>query len=380
MINNTIICEICFVRFYEILLEYNKEITKRQFGKKLAATVQSSPDKQVATKFQSEDEIAEYLISEFEKYDPTPNKQYTPWIAKEYIAKNIRRLEDLSRIKEALKVYHQYKNTKIFKELFPLFPQYKDIGKLDADELENIAEKLDHAAGMVTTQDKGEAKEVYNDDKVRVIRPLDQQASCYYGQGTRWCTAATKGDNMFNAYSKHGPLFIIIPKNPQYKGEKYQLAYESGQLMNEKDEPELLGKLKEFPGFAKFLESLYPDIKDNMQIPNTDVLWKMHYAVVEKIREYAKEYFGPQPENRKIGDMSEEEREVYDAVNKMENWNPDSLIMDVTEWGGDTWLNLENLKALYVEYATDRFPSSIADKVKKLDIAPDVLLKKNSNK
>ena len=368
------------MRFYEILLEYNKEITKRQFGKKLAASVQSGPDKELAKKFQSEDEIAEYLISEFEKYDPTPNKQYTPWIAKEYIAKNIRRLEDLSRIKEALKVYHQYKNTKIFKELFPLFPQYKDIGKLTADELENIAEKLDHAAGMATTQDKGKAEEVYNDSQVRVIRPLDQQASCYYGQGTRWCTAATKGDNMFDLYSKEGPLFIIIPKNPEYKGEKYQLAYESGQFMNEKDEPVLIGKLKEFPGFVKFLESLYPDIKDNMQIPNNEVLWKMHYAIVEKLREWSDEYFGPHPPNKKIMDMSKEEREVYNAIVQMENWNPDSLISDITVWGNDKWVNPKNLKELYMEYATDHLPSSIVDKLNDLDITPDALLNKNSNK
>jgi hypothetical protein len=369
------------VRFYEILLEYNKEITKRQFGKKLATTVQSSPDKELATKFQSEDEIAEYLISEFEKYDPTPNKQYTPWIAKEYIAKNIRRLEDLSRIKEALKVYHQYKNTKIFKELFPLFPQYKDIGKLTADELENIAEKLDHVAGMATTQDKGEAKEVYNDDKVRVIRPLDQQASCYYGQGTRWCTAATKGDNMFDAYAKGGPLFIIIPKNPKYKGEKYQLAYDSQQFMDEKDDPVLLGKLREFPGFAKFLESLYPDIKNDMQIPNEDVLGDMHHAIVKKIKEWKEEYFGPSAGRiTKIGDMGEEERKMWDAVGKMEDWTPESIIKDITFWGEQGWLNLENLKSLYNDYAEENFPSSIADKVNDLDITPDVLLKKNSNK
>jgi hypothetical protein len=370
------------VRFYEILLEYNKEITKRQFGKKLATTVQSSPDKELATKFQSEDEIAEYLISEFEKYDPTPNKQYTPWIAKEYIAKNIRRLEDLSRIKEALKVYHQYKNTKIFKELFPLFPQYKDIGKLTADELENIAEKLDHAAGMATTQDKGEAKEVYNDDKVRVIRPLDQQASCYYGQGTRWCTAATKGDNMFDAYAKGGPLFIIIPKNPKYKGEKYQLAYDSQQFMNEKDDPVLLGKLREFPGFAKFLESLYPDIKDNMRIPNEDVLGDINRAIVEKSKEWQDEYFGSSAArpNLRWGDLSEEEKKMRAAVDRMENWTPESIIRDITFWGEMGWMNLENLTTLYNDYAEEYFPSSIADKFKKLDIAPDVLLKKNSNK
>jgi hypothetical protein len=84
---------------------------------------------------------------------------------------------------------------------------------------------------------KGKAKEVWNDDQVRVIIPQDQDAACYYGQSTRWCTASTRGNNLFTRYNATGPLYILIPKNPNYPGEKYQLHFIWDQFMNEKDEP-----------------------------------------------------------------------------------------------------------------------------------------------
>jgi hypothetical protein len=70
---------------------------------------------------------------------------------------------------------------------------------------------------------------------VRIVVPEDQNAACYYGQGTRWCTAATKGSNYFGHYSKEGPLYILLPKQPKYDGEKYQLHFESEQFMDEND-------------------------------------------------------------------------------------------------------------------------------------------------
>jgi hypothetical protein len=107
----------------------------------------------------------------------------------------------------------------------------------------------------------------------------------------------------------------------------------------------------------------------------------MHNAIVKKIREWKEEYFGPSAGRiTKIGDMGEEERKMWDAVGKMEDWTPESIIKDITFWGEMGWLNLENLKSLYNDYAEENFPSSIADKVNDLDITPDVLLKKNSNK
>jgi len=124
-------------------------------------------------------------------------------------------------------------------------------------------------------KDKGNAEEIYQDQQVRVIVPYDQAAACYYGQGARWCTAATKGKNYFNDYAENTPLLIVIPQQPQHPGEKYQLWFDysignipvyndddylevyhdrgedyiinneqTGQFMNEKDQPVSLKSLR----------------------------------------------------------------------------------------------------------------------------------------
>ena len=90
--------------------------------------------------------------------------------------------------------------------------------------------------------DKGSAKEYYNDADIRVIQPVDQTASCYYGQGTRWCTAG-RTNNMFDHYHNDGPLYVVLPKAPAYPGEKYQFHFESGQYMDEQDNPENLKEI-----------------------------------------------------------------------------------------------------------------------------------------
>jgi len=43
---------------------------------------------------------------------------------------------------------------------------------------------------------------------------LDQEAACYLGQGTQWCTAATYSDNYFDHYNEVGGLIIINLKEP----------------------------------------------------------------------------------------------------------------------------------------------------------------------
>jgi hypothetical protein len=86
---------------------------------------------------------------------------------------------------------------------------------------------------------KGDAKEILNNSEVRIIIPQDQDAACYYGQGTQWCTAAKK-NNMFDEYhSQNNPLFVLIPKTPSHNGEKYQIriASESTEIMDETDSP-----------------------------------------------------------------------------------------------------------------------------------------------
>ena len=310
------------MRYREFLIEYNRDITKRQFGKGIVdalAKTRNQSDKRLFNNFmdhfvkqgyskeQMDDTISQNLLSSFENNDPTPNKQYTPWIAREYVRGNIKALEDLSQIKAALELYHKYKNTAKFKSFFDLQPNgynfVKDIGKITSDDLENVAALIDSEIvpqDISKDKNKGDAEVVYEDGDVRVIVPKNQDAACYYGQGTRWCTAATKGENYFDNYNRNGPLYIIIPKKPKYQGEKYQLHINEKQFMDEKDDPVSLTKLKDYPGFLKLLKK---------ELDDEDLLLFVDPKEITDINKIVSEY---------LGDI------VWEAVSDMEaeddNW------------------------------------------------------------
>jgi hypothetical protein len=109
--------------------------------------------------------------------------------------------------------------------------RYADLADFVAvmDEYEDPGEKK--------AVEKGDAVTAFENDQVRIVIPNDQAAACYYGQGTRWCTASTQGTNYFNHYHKDGQMYILLPKQPKHAGEKYQLHFPSEQFMNEEDYP-----------------------------------------------------------------------------------------------------------------------------------------------
>jgi hypothetical protein len=65
--------------------------------------------------------------------------------------------------------------------------------------------------------------------------PRDEDSAKYYGRGTRWCTAAENNNRFDYYYEEDDPLFIFLPKQPKYNGEKYQIHFGSNQFMDEKD-------------------------------------------------------------------------------------------------------------------------------------------------
>jgi hypothetical protein len=109
---------------------------------------------------------------------------------------------------------------------------------------------------------------------VRVIHPLNQDAACYYGQGTRWCTAATKSENYFESYNKWGPLYILIPTKPEHEGEKYQIHLPTKSFENELNnmvEADWL-LMDRFPKLLDFFKRYGPAIKDILRFMDTNVM------------------------------------------------------------------------------------------------------------
>ena len=55
---------------------------------------------------------------------------------------------------------------------------------------------------------KSGVKKIYDDENVLVVVPETIAASCYYGAGTKWCTASAKPENnQFDQY--HGTIMVF---------------------------------------------------------------------------------------------------------------------------------------------------------------------------
>jgi ankyrin repeat protein len=202
--------------------------------------------------------------------DPTGNKQYIEWITNSYILGGISLYEDLSRTHMALDKYDKLRNSgkleknpdvkkdeNIISNFCGLQGCEKKNKKLVG--LDDLIDKYKDEFEKKELKEEGKSKAqkegitVYESETIRVIQPTTTASACYYGRGTRWCTAATEGENMFEKYNKHGRLYIIIPKNPSRAGEKYQIHFETYQFMDEKDTPIKPEKLVEsYPELSKF--------------------------------------------------------------------------------------------------------------------------------
>ena len=82
--------------------------------------------------------------------------------------------------------------------------------------------------------DKVNVQIVLDTPNVTIYYPKTEAGSKYYGKHTKWCTAATN-DNSFFQYNNKGPLYIIIPKSDTQN--KFQIHFESGELMNKQNKP-----------------------------------------------------------------------------------------------------------------------------------------------
>jgi predicted nuclease with TOPRIM domain len=128
---------------------------------------------------------------------------------------------------------------------------------------------------------------VYNDDRFYVVNPLTHQASCYYGKGTKWCTAAT-GDEHFKRYNTEGKLFYIIDKTKQSSDPFYKIAI-----------------LRNFDGSESFWDAKDDSIPQIWGIIGKDEFDK----VSETINQYLEQEFADQLKIYRDKELAKKERE-----------------------------------------------------------------------
>ena len=217
------------MRAREYLVEYNRQKTEQNYGDKIVMIARRDPTiPQQVRKEADVAQLVDIVLSHLERADPTRNKEYTQGLAKLYATGGLKMEDATSTLADYLTKFHKLKVKRMIPSPRNDFLGYKHVG----DFMSVVDEYPDPDAKEETN--RGQAKEVYNDAQVRVIQPEDRTAACYYGQGTRWCTAA-KNNNMFDHYAEESPLYIIIPKKPKHPGEKYQIHFDSRQFMDEND-------------------------------------------------------------------------------------------------------------------------------------------------
>ena len=214
------------MRALEILVESKIDFVLRTFGEKINQFLSANRNTGAETPEQFVDRLA--------VFDPTPNQKYLPWIAKTVLDRSTK-LEDASKLKEYLATFERVKNQlekqdiNAYKNGQELYSAIKD---LDPAAKSGKQEKKSERDAFFA---KGEVEQIYRDGTLQILHPKTKSASCYFGQGTQWCTAATKSENYFDTYNRQGPIYIINILGK--KDDRYQVHFESGQFMDIHDKP-----------------------------------------------------------------------------------------------------------------------------------------------
>lgn len=223
--------------------------------------------------------VAESEFSRLLEADPSKNKQYVQWLMKQLLKLDFwdetrKRFvrEDLEKIQADLKVFDKIKQR--------LPADQRDINRLTPEQLFEIVEPYRAEEELQSNREqekqiKAQTIRLLDTEQYLVLIPKTKEAAQYYGKGTRWCTAG-ENYNYFDQYNRQGPLFIVIVKskpgqtfdefareqfiaankespqayeiwlekyrkylmnsyNAERGGEKYQIHFESGQVMNAQD-------------------------------------------------------------------------------------------------------------------------------------------------
>ena len=265
-----------------------------------------------------------------EKVDPTDNHQYTLWILRLYYKNGIRRFEDMGRVNAALGIFHQYKKQFEIKDI----NQYKQLSDLEAAaEKVEIVDSENEKKRQYSQEMRENSEIIYEGPEGMIVSPKTQEASCYWGRGTRWCTAATGSYNLFDSYSEN--LIIVLPKD----GTKWQFHEESNQYMDSSDEPINISQFKEdYPWAVEIL-------KDHMD----ESVFVSAYEIYVKYKDTDMDYV--------ISEVSNIERSKHN-IPGVEEYEHDRVVLET--WSSfKTFINYE--VPSWSEYFDDENLSSVGD-------------------
>ena len=138
-------------------------------------------------------------------------QKYLDWVGKNLDVVNFD--ETFGKTAQALNKFEKISSNLPVTDLF----QYKSVGQL----LGAISEYEGRQRRNVKKVEGGNV--VYDDGRYFVVNPLTHESSCYYGKGTKWCTAA-ETDTHFKRYNDDGKLFYILDRTLPTNDPLYKVA------------------------------------------------------------------------------------------------------------------------------------------------------------
>ena len=295
------------------------------------------------------------------------NHKYLDWITKNWSPTDVEGDEITHNLKEILLAVSKF-DTQNQRLKIKDLNQYKNL-----DQLFDTLQKLGQTARR-SVEISDEVDRIYEDNRFVVVVPKTHKSSCYYGAGTKWCTASKDTDSHFSNYKSGGELYYIIDKTLPTSSPYYKVA------LNKK------------------LAGLTEDFWDVQDKPITDTTKIMTIIQNKKMLEDIRNHFGVKFEERikqekelqaKRLSRNEEFRERerlrriqqgIEAQQRRENdeWNPENTdarglaanalkewLIDEGEWEGET---------------KDEFRDAIEDLRSRMENDPEVIEDPNGDK
>ena len=164
-------------------------------------------------------------IDRLSERDPSGNNKYLMWAAKQFAQitepwrkKHADSGSDQWAEETAQEIYSAYRTVGDAVDKFHASHQRLKNRDLNAyktvDDVLSAVRQLGLTQRQKRRKNREIAKEgstnIFENDDFWMIRPDTAEASCYYGQGTKWCISARQSQNYFNQYTGDGKSFYMV--------------------------------------------------------------------------------------------------------------------------------------------------------------------------
>ena len=179
-------------------------------------------------------------IDRLSERDPSGNNKYLMWAVKQFAQitepwrkKHADSGADVRAPEDEREIYSAYRVVGDAVDKFHTSHQRLKNRDLNAyktvDDVLSAVKQLGLSQKQKRRKKREIAKEgstnLFENDDFWLIRPDTTEASCYYGQGAKWCIAATTSRNYFNQYTGEGKsFFMVMMKNLDHEDDGHKIA------------------------------------------------------------------------------------------------------------------------------------------------------------